>query len=241
MNKILIIARNELKAYFESLTAYVFLILFLGISGFFTWFFGQDIFFMGEASLTVFFNVAYWTFLLYVPALTMNLISEEKRSGTFEMLVTKAISDQDVILGKFFAAWAMICITLFFTIPYYITVSQLGNIDHGGTIGGYFALLLIGGVYCAIGIFAGTITRNPLITLLVTLFIVLLFKLLFVTLYTQLEGFWARFFYHLSLQTHFDSLSRGVADTRSLLYLFSIIFAGLYSAWAVLSIRKLKK
>lgn len=240
MNKVWIIATRELKSFFDSLMAYVLLILFLGLSGFFTWLFGRDVFFVGQASLSVFFEVGYWTLFFFIPAITMGMISEEKRSGTFEILVTRSVTDWQIILGKFLAAWLLVFIAILLTMPYYITVSQIGNIDHGATIGGYTGLLLIGAAYCGIGIFASSLTENQVIAFLVTLLTGLLFQIVFVVLYSQLSGTGAQLFYFLSFNTHYESLSRGVADSRNFIYLLSIAFAGLYGARAVLSVRNLK-
>jgi ABC-2 type transport system permease protein len=126
-----IIAKRELKSFFDSLVAYILLIVFLGISGFFTWLFGSDIFFIGQATLQPFFSIAYFTLFFFIPALTMRMIAEEKRSGTLELLLTKPVSDWNVVMGKFLAALILIMIALALTLPYYITVWALGPIDHG--------------------------------------------------------------------------------------------------------------
>ena len=142
MKKIWIIAKRELGSYFDSLIAYLMIIIFLGLSGFFTWLFGNNIFLMNQASLSVFFGIAYWTLFFFIPAITMRSIAEENRSGTIELLSTKAVSDAEIIAGKFLGSYLLVVIAISFTLPYYITVANLGNIDHGAVIGGYLGLLL---------------------------------------------------------------------------------------------------
>jgi ABC-2 type transport system permease protein len=131
MKNVIVLAKRELNAFFDSLIAYILLIVFLGISGFFTWLYGSDIFFSGQASLQPFFSLAYWLLFFFIPALTMKMIAEEKKSGTIELLLTKSVTDWEVILGKFFATLLLIIIALAFTLPYYITVWSIGPIDQG--------------------------------------------------------------------------------------------------------------
>ena len=154
--KIWIISLRELKSFFDSLTAYILIVVFLGLSGFFTWLFGSDIFFIGQATLQPFFSVAYWTLFFFIPALTMKMIAEENKSGTIELLLTKAVTDWEIILGKFFACLLLIIIALLLTLPYYITVASIGPIDNGAVICGYLGLVLMSMVYISIGLFART-------------------------------------------------------------------------------------
>src|SRR5210317_1006638 len=137
MRAIWTIAKRELHSFFDSLMAYIMLIAFLGFSGFFTWLFGSDIFFVKQASLQAFFGVAYWTLFFFIPALTMRQFAEENKTGTIELLLTRPINDWQVVFGKFLATLLLIVIALAFTLPYYFTVSSLGNIDHGAVITGY--------------------------------------------------------------------------------------------------------
>src|SRR5690606_1395609 len=147
MHAIWIIAKRELDSFFDSLTAYITLVLFLGFSGLFTWILGVDIFLVGQASLESFFNVAYWTLFFFIPALTMRLLAEEKKTGTLELLLTKAVRDRDIVLGKFLSALTLVFIALAFTAPYVITLSKLGNIDAGQILCGYLGLLLMSSMY----------------------------------------------------------------------------------------------
>ena len=136
MKLVWIITKRELRSFFDSLIAYILLVLFLGFSGLFTWLYGSDIFMVGQASLQSFFGIAYWTLFFFIPALTMRLLAEEKRSGTLELLLTKAVSDRQIVVGKFLAALFLILIALAFTLPYVITLSNIGNLDNGGVFCG---------------------------------------------------------------------------------------------------------
>ena len=171
MNKIWIIAVRELRTFFDSLTAYVLIIAFLGLSGFFTWLFGSDIFLIGQATLQPFFSVAYWTLFFFTPALTMRMLAEENKTGTIELLLTKAVTDWQVILGKFLACLMLISIALALTLPYYLSVWSLGPIDHGSVWCGYLGLILMSTAYISIGLFTSSITNNQIVAFLLSLFI----------------------------------------------------------------------
>lgn len=228
MKKVLIIAKRELSSFFDSLIAYIMLVLFLGFSGFFTWLYGADIFLVGQASLQSFFSIAYWTLFFFIPAITMRLIAEEKKTGTIELLLTKSVNDRQVVIGKFLAALTLIAIALAFTLPYVITVAKIGNLDNGGTVCGYIGLLLISAAYISIGLFASSITSNQIVAFLGALFIGLFFHIIFDVLANNFTGFIGEIFHTLSLSAHFESISRGVIDTKDLIYFFSIIFLGLF-------------
>lgn len=231
MNPIWIIAKKELSTFFDSLIAYVLLVIFLGFTGFFTWIYGgNDIFFMNQASLQAFFAIAQWTLFFFIPALTMRLIAEEKRSGTIELLLTKRITNRNVVVGKFLGCFLLILIALAFTIPYYISVARLGNVDHGATICGYLGLLLMSGAYISIGIFASSITNNQIIAFLMALVIGIFFHLLFGIVASGMTGWIGELFDTLSLYRHFESMARGVIDSKDVIYFLSITGLGLYLA-----------
>jgi ABC-2 type transport system permease protein len=237
MKTIFVITRRELQSFFDSLIAYILLVVFLGISGFFTWLFGSDIFLIGQASLRSFFSIAYWTLFFFIPALTMRLLSEEKRSGTIELLLTKAITDRQIVFGKFFSTLILIIIALLFTLPYVITVASIGNIDIGGVICGYLGLILMSGVYISIGLFASSITQNQIVAFLIALFIGIFFHLIFDLLSGNMTGIIGQVLNSLSLRVHFESMSRGVIDSSDLIYFLSLIFLGLFLAEISLSKR----
>jgi ABC-2 type transport system permease protein len=228
MKTIWIITKRELNSFFDSLIAYIMLVLFLGFSGFFTWLYGSDIFLVGQASLRSFFGIAYWTLFFFIPALTMRLIAEEKKTGTLELLLTKAVNDRQVVIGKFLATIILIAIALLFTLPYVITVASIGNLDNGAVICGYLALLLMSGAYTAIGIFTSSITSNQIVAFMAALFIGLFFHIIFGILARNMTGITGNIFNTLSLSDHFDSLSRGVIDSKDVIYFASIMFIGLF-------------
>ncbi len=225
-----VIAKKELQSYFDSLIAYILLVLFLGFSGFFTWLFGSDVFMVGQASLQGFFGIAYWTLFFFTPALTMRLLAEEKKSGTIEMLLTKAVTDRQVVIGKFLAALLLVVIALAFTLPYVITLSAIGNIDAGEILCGYAGLALLTPPYISIGIYASSLTNNQIVAFLLALSIGLFFHIIFEVLASSFTGMTAQIFSTLSLNNHFQSISRGVVDTRDVIYFASIIFLGLFMA-----------
>ncbi|MFK7932619.1 MAG: ABC transporter permease [Saprospiraceae bacterium] len=237
MNPTLTIARRELNSFFDSLVAYIILIAFLGFSGFFTWLYGGDVFLRKQADLAVFFNIAYWTLFFFIPALTMKMLAEEKKTGTIELLLTKAVSNRQVVLGKFLACLAMVCIALLFTLPYYITVANIGNIDHGATLSGYLALLLMSAAYIAIGLFTSSITNNQIVAFLLALFIGIFFHFIFGALASGMSGMIGKFLSGLSLSNHFSSMIRGVIDSKDLIYFLSLTALALFMAEQVVAKR----
>ncbi len=228
MQTIWILSKREFRSFFDSLIAYIMLVLFLGISGFFTWLFGSDVFLVGQASLGAFFSIAYWTLFFFIPALTMRLLAEEIRSGTIELLLTRAITDRQVVLGKFLSTFMLIVVALVFTIPYVITIGSIGNLDLGAVISGYLGLLFMSAAYISIGLWASSITRNQIVAYLLSLFIGLFFHLLFGILATGFSGLPGQLFTSLSMREHFDSISRGVLDSGDLVYFLSLIVLGLF-------------
>jgi len=239
MKKTWIIAARELQQFFDSLTAYILIIVFLGLSGFFTWLFGSDIFFIGQATLQPFFAVAYWTLFFFIPALTMRMIAEENKSGTIELLLTKSVTDWEVVLGKFLACLILIAIALLLTLPYYITVATIGNIDHGAIICGYLGLLFMSMVYISIGLFASSLTSNQIVAFLLSLFIGVFFLIIFDVLASESSGLIGQILDYLSLQTHFESVERGVIDTKDIIYFLSFSLLGLILAETMISKRNI--
>jgi len=227
MRQIWTIAKRELRSFFDSLMAYIMMAAFLGFSGFFTWIFGADIFFIKQASLQVFFSIAYWTLFFFIPAITMRLFAEENRSGTIELLLTRPVSDWQVIIGKFTATLLLIIIALALTLPYYITVSTLGSLDHGSVITGYLGLILISCAYISIGLFASSFSSNQIVAYLVALVIGIFFHIIFDLLAGSFTGWIGQVISYLSISEHFGSISRGVVDSRDLIFFLSLTFIGL--------------
>lgn len=238
MKNSIIIAKREMQSFFDSLIAYIVLILFLGFSGFFTWLYGSDVFFIGQATLRGFFSIAYWTLFLCVPALTMRMIAEERKTGTIELLLTKSVTDREVVWGKFLATIFLVFIALVCTFPYAITLSTLGNLDWGATFCGYLGLLLMSGVYTSIGIFSSSVTNNQIVAFLIALIISILFNFIF-SILIGVGGTLGLIFQNLSMQTHFESMSRGVLDSGDLIYFLSLTLFGLFLAETSLAKRKI--
>ncbi len=239
MKNIWIITKRELAAFFNSLMAYILFIIFLVFSGLFTWFIGQDVFFIKQASLQAFFNIAYWTLFFFIPGITMKLFAEERRSGTLELLLTKPVSDWQVVLGKFTATLILIIIALALTLPYYITLSVIGPLDHGAALTGYLGLILMSGAYISIGLFASSISTNQIVGYLVALSIGIFFQLLFSFFATMMSGFFSEFFNYISLSMHYESIARGVIDSKDLIFFLSLIFLGLVSTESNLARKRL--
>ncbi len=239
MRSIWIITKRELQSFFDSLIAYIMLVLFLGFSGFFTWLYGSDIFLVGQANLDSFFNIAFWTLFFFIPAITMRMLAEENKTGTIELLLTKAVTDREVILGKFFACFILVAIALVFTLPYYITVANIGKVDHGAIWCGYLGLLLMSAAYISIGLFTSSITNNQIVAFLLALFIGLFFHIIFNVLSSNLTGFMGQLFNTLSLSAHFESLARGVIDTKDIIYFLTIVGIGVRLAEMSLAKRNL--
>jgi len=240
MSAIITIAKRELQSFFDSLIAYIILGLFLGFSGLLTWVYGignSDMFFRNQADLMVFFSIAYWTLFFFIPALTMRMLAEEKKTGTIELLLTKAVTDRQVVLGKFFACISLIILALLFTLPYYITISFIGDVDHGATICGYLGLLFMSCVYIGIGLFASSITNNQIVAFLLALIIGILFHFVFGALAASFTGFFGNTLSALSMQTHFNSIARGVIDSKDLIYFISLTVLGLFLAEQVIAKR----
>jgi ABC-2 type transport system permease protein len=234
MDNIWSIFKREFRAYFNSPVAYIVLIVFLLLSGYF---FTSNLFLMNQANLRTVFGIMPLLFVLIIPALSMRLLAEEKKSGTIELLMTYPIRDMEIVVGKYLAALALIAVVLLFTVVYAISVSALGDLDGGQAVSGYIGLFLLGAAYLAIGVFASAITENQIIAFIVALAISFVFfildKILFfvpVSLANILE--------YLAVEYHFQNIARGVIDSRDLIYYASLIFVGLLLASHALTRRK---
>ncbi len=233
-----IIAKKELSSFFDSLVAYILLIAFLGFSGFFTWLWGSDIFYHKQASLDIFFSVALWSLFFFIPAITMRQFAEEKKAGTIELLLTKRLTDRQLIIGKFLACLLLVIIALAFTLPYYASVANLGNIDHGSTITGYLGLVLMSAAYIAIGLLASSMTNNQIVAFLVALLVGVVFQFILGSLGSSQSGWIGSILTDLSVPHHYESMSRGVIDTKDVMYFLALTFLGLMLTELVISKRK---
>ncbi len=227
------IARRELAAYFESPVAYVFLVIFLLLAGFFTFTFG-GFFERGEASLGAFFGWMPWLFLFLVPAVGMRLWSDERRLGTIEVLLTLPVTTWQAILGKFFASWLFLGIALALTFPVVITVNVLGDPDNGVIACGYVGSLLLAGAYLALSCMTSALTRSQVVSFIIAIMLCLILILVGFNPVTDLLARWAspsvvESVAGFSVLTHFDGLQKGVIDTRDVLYFLSVIAFALFT------------
>jgi ABC-2 type transport system permease protein len=233
-SNILTIFRREIRSYFNSPVAYVVIVVFLAIVG---WFFTSGLFISNVASLRVLFELVPWVYLFFIPAITMRLLAEEKKSGTLELLTTKPVRDVEIVFGKFLAAWALLAATLLPTLLYLVTIMMLGSVDIGPVLTGYLGLMLMGAVYIAIGLLASSLTENQIVAFIVGFLVILaLFMLDKVLIYVP-EGLVSTFEF-LGIDYHYSNIARGVIDSRNLIYFGSILGFSLLLATVSLERRK---
>jgi ABC-2 type transport system permease protein len=219
MKKALPVFRRELAAYFYSPMAYIIISVFLLITG---WFFTSELFLAESSSLRGVFSNIIFIFIFFIPAITMRLVSEERKSGTIELLVTMPISDLEIILGKYFAGLGLIIVAIFFTLPYALTLWVLGGPDTGMLLSGYCGLVLLGAAYASIGVFASTISKNQVVSFIIAFLIIFILYMIgrFLTILPVSVVPVLQF---LSIDYHFENIARGVIDSRDLLYYLSLI------------------
>ena len=226
MQQVIHIFKKEFSTYFISPIAYIVISIFLLVTG---WFFFTTFFLNDQANLRYFFNMQPIILSFIIPAVTMKLFSEEMNIGSYETLLTLPVTSLDVVLGKFFAALAFCAAMLVPTLAYPISVSFLGDLDFGPVIGGYIGVILLGGAFSAIGLFASSLTRNQIIAFIIGMVVcfslTMIDKMLFF-LPSSLLGF----FSYLGAGYHFQNISKGIIDTRDILYFVSISFFSLYAA-----------
>ena len=226
--------KKEISDFLSSLIGYLVIAVFLCAVGLFMWVFPFEINVLnsGYANLDALFSLGPWVFLFLGPAVTMRLFSEEHRTGTIEWLMTKPLGDWQIILAKFFAGWILMLVAILPTAVYYYSVYQLGspqgNLDSGSIFGSYIGLMLLAGCYVAIGLFASSLTNNQIIAFITAVFLSFVMFIGFDSLSSFLPmGAAEHAFIQLGINEHYLSISRGVIDTRDLLYFFSLITVSL--------------
>ena len=232
------IMKRELGGYFTSPVAYVFLVIFLLLTGFFTFTVG-NFFERGEASLVSFFTWHPWLYLFLVPAAGMRLWSEERRLGTLELLLTMPVTTLQAIVGKFLASWVFLLIALALTFPVWITVNWLGSPDNGVIFTGYVGSALLAGAYLAISCMTSAMTRNQVISFIVSVVICLFLILAGFTPVTDLLVRWAnpvlvQTIASFSVMTHFEGFQRGVIDLRDVVFFVTVIVFALFTTGVVI-------
>jgi ABC-2 type transport system permease protein len=238
MNMIKALFRRELRSYFATPVAYVFIVIFLVLMGTFTFYLG-GFYERGQADLQPFFSFHPWLYLFLVPAIAMRLWAEERKTGSIELLMTLPITAWQAVLGKYLAAWAFTGIALMLTFPIWITVNYLGDPDNGVIFAAYVGSFLMAGGFLAIGACLSAITRNQVIAFVITVVVSFGFLLSGFPMVLDLFSGWAPQAIvdgvaSLSFLTHFASISKGVIDLRDLIYFALLIAAFLYANTIVL-------
>ena len=242
MGHIVTIAKRELAGYFATPVAYVFILIFLLLASAFTFYLG-GFYERGQADLAPFFNFHPWLYLFLIPAISMRLWAEERKSGSVELLLTQPVTLWQAVLGKFFAAWAFTALALALTFPIWITVNYLGSPDNGVILAAYIGSLLMAGGFLAIGSCMSALTRNQVVAFILA--VVACFAFLLAGFPLVLDAFraWAPqvlidAIASLSFLTHFEAISKGVLDVRDLLYFFLTMAFFLIATAIILDVRK---
>jgi ABC-2 type transport system permease protein len=233
MKKTLVIFKRELRAYFQTPVAYVFIVIFLFLTGVFTFYIG-GFYERNQADLDPFFRFHPWLYLFLIPAISMRLWSEERKSGTVELLMTLPVSLYQVVIGKYLAAWCFTAIALTLTFPIWLTVNYLGDPDNTVILAGYLGSLLLAGGYLAIGSCISALTKNQVIAFVVSVVICFYFILSGFPLVIDFFRGWAPqaivdVISSFSFLTHFESINKGVIDARDIVYFTTLICFWLYA------------
>jgi ABC-2 type transport system permease protein len=228
MNNALSIFKRELRSYFSSPIGFVFIIFYLLVSNAF-FFFVQDFFKQGQVSMRGYFAALPWVFLFFVPAITMRLWAEEKKMGTVELLLTMPIREWEVVMGKFLASFAFLAITLLFSLTIPFTLMYLGKPDIGVLVGSYVGALFLGSAYLAIGLYISSLTENQVVAFIISLAVIFVLLLIGIApIYMNALGSIVAVCEYVSLLSHFNNVTRGVIDSRDVIYYVSVIVLFLY-------------
>jgi ABC-2 type transport system permease protein len=238
MRHIMTIAKREVAGFFASPVAYVFIVIFLLLTGFFA-FMVSGFFERGQANLATFFSWHPWLYLFLVPAVGMRMWSEERRLGTIELLLTMPITPWQAIVGKFLASWLILALALALTFPIVITVNYLGNPDNGVILASYAGSLLLSGAYLSVSAMTSSMTRNQVVSFIISVVICLFLILAGWPPVTSLLTQWASSWFveaiaAFSVMTHFDSIQKGVIDSRDVLFFLSVIVFCLFSTSVII-------
>ncbi len=242
MRNVCIVMRRELASYFATPVAYVFIVIFLMLSGIFTFYMGK-LYESGQADLTPFFTFHPWLYLFLIPAVSMRLWAEERKSGSIELLMTQPLTLWDAVLGKFLAAWLFAGLALALTFPIWVTVAYLGEPDNGAIFAAYIGSFLMAGGFLAIGSCMSALTRNQVIAFILSVVVCFAFLLAGFPMVMDVFSAWApqpllNAVASLSFLTHFESISKGVIDLRDLLYFAMLIAFFLIATSITLDVRK---
>jgi ABC-2 type transport system permease protein len=221
---------KEIKEFFSSITGYLVVIVFLLVNSMFMWIFrgNFNVFDIGIANIDTLFIISPWVFLFLVPAITMNMFAGELRSGTMELLLTRPLTEFQIVISKYLAAVVLVLIALIPTLFYLFSINSLadpvGNVDFGAIFGSYIGLFFLAAIYSAIGIFASSFSKNAVISFLLSVLLCYVFYLGFENLaFLGFSGKVSDFIISLGINDHYRSMSRGVLDTRDVVYFLSVI------------------
>jgi ABC-2 type transport system permease protein len=242
MRNVGIIMRRELASYFATPLAYIFLLIFLVLANLFTFYLGQ-FFERGQADLTAFFNYHPWLFLFLIPAVSMRLWADERRSGSIELLMTLPVTLWQAVVGKFLAAWAFTTLALVLTFPLWITVNYLGSPDNGAILAAYIGSMLLAAGFLSIGSLASALTRNAVVAFIVAVALCFVFLVAGFPLVLDAFRAWLPLVLvdalgSLGFLTHYEAISKGVIDIRDLIYFALLITWFLLATAVVLDVRK---
>ncbi|WKZ58576.1 MAG: gliding motility-associated ABC transporter permease subunit GldF [Cyclobacteriaceae bacterium] len=224
------ILSREFNGFLNSLIAYMVIGVFLTAIGLLMWVFPEtSVLEYGYADMDTLFSLAPYVYIFLIPAITMKSFAEEKRGGTMELLLTRPLSDWDIILGKYFASFLLVVFSILPTLVYYFSIRALGdpvgNVDTSGVIGSYIGLILLGGVFCSVGIFASSITPNQIVAFIVAAFLSFLLFSGFDSLSAlNTWSSWVLVIKQFGILYHYESLGKGLIDSRDLIYFFSVAF-----------------
>lgn len=221
------IFRREMKTYFVSPAAYIVITIYLVLTG---WFFFSTFFLAGRADMRSFFNLMPLLFSFTIPAITMRLFSEEYSSGSFEMLKTQPLSAADIVGGKFLSALVFIAVMLVPTLLYALSIGSIGDLDWGPVVGGYLGAILMASAYCSIGLLASSATRNQIVAFIISAAICTVLSLIDQLVWVLPAGI-GGVLSKLGTAYHFNNVSKGIIDSRDLLYFVSVSFLALYGTW----------
>jgi ABC-2 type transport system permease protein len=228
MNHVVSIFKKELRSYFSSPIGFVFIIFYLLVSNAF-FFFVQDFFRQGQVTMRGYFAAMPWVFLFFVPAITMRLWAEEKKLGTVELLLTMPMKEWEIVTGKFLASFAFLAITLLFSISIPASLMYLGKPDFGVILGSYVGALFLGSAYLAIGLYISSLTENQVVAFIISLAVIFVLLLIGIApVWLNVLGPIVAICEYVSLLSHFNNVTRGVIDSRDVIYYVSVIALFLY-------------
>jgi ABC-2 type transport system permease protein len=237
--------RKEINGFFSSVTGYIVIIVFLLLNSLFIWVFpgSMNILDNSYASLDTLFSISPWVFLFLVPAVTMRMLAEERKSGTLELLLSRPVREIEIVTAKFLASWTLVIISVLPTLIFFLSVYMLGsppgNMDTGGTWGSYTGLVFLAGIYAAIGIFASSLTDNQIVSFIFAVLFCFIFYLGFGFIGSLARsGQVMNIVEKFGIDYHYQSVSRGIIDSRDMLYFLSVIIFFIFLTKTVLNSRK---